>query len=120
MESKRMKEILSPGAPGTLGKTGKNTGPNVMKPLFSDVGDIQKTSDKLMFALLSIKFPACYDEDQAMDGHPTMFMKILHYVLFYSSAAVRNYLYSKDIDPMTVHMNDYKFMERTFYILVSI
>ena len=32
-------------------------GPNVMKAIFSDVGNIQKTSDKLMFALLSIKFP---------------------------------------------------------------
>ena len=54
-----------------------------------------------------------------MDGHPTMFMKILHYVLFYSSTAVRNYLYSKDIDPLTIHLNDYKFMERIFYIIVS-
>jgi hypothetical protein len=54
-----------------------------------------------------------------MDGHPTMFMKILHYVLFYSSNAVRNYLYSKEIDPLTIHMNDYKFMEKMFYILVS-
>jgi len=31
-------------------------GPN-MKAIFSDVGNMQKTSDKLMFALLSIKFP---------------------------------------------------------------
>ena len=38
-------------------------GPNVMKAIFSDVGNIQKTSDKLMFALLSIKFPGLYDEN---------------------------------------------------------
>lgn len=38
-------------------------GYNGMKAIFSDVGDIQKTSDKLMFALISIKFPTQYDED---------------------------------------------------------
>lgn len=36
--------------------------PSNQRPLFSEVGDIQKTSDKLMFALISLKFPACYDE----------------------------------------------------------
>ena len=60
-----------------------------------------------------------FQKFRAMDGHPTMFMKILHYVLFYSSNAVRNYLYSKEIDPLTIHLNDYKFMERMFYIIVS-
>jgi hypothetical protein len=39
-------------------------GGNPMKPLFSDVGDIKKTSDKLMFALIRCKFPGCYDEAQ--------------------------------------------------------
>ena len=34
-----------------------------MKAIFSDVGDLQKTSDKLMFELISIKFPQNYDED---------------------------------------------------------
>lgn len=38
-------------------------GYNSMKALVSDVGDVQKTSDKLMFALISIKFPTKYDED---------------------------------------------------------
>lgn len=88
-----------------------------MKPLFSDVGDLQKSSDKLMFALISQKFPGQYDEDQALNGHPSMYMKILHYVIFFSSNAVKNYLYSKEIDPMTIHYNDQKFMERIFYIL---
>ena len=55
-----------------------------------------------------------------MDGHPTIFMKVLHYVLFYASSNVRNYLYSKEIDPMTIHMNDQKFMERTFFILTNL
>ena len=34
------------------------------KAIFSDVGDLQKTNDKLMFALISIKFPTQYDEVQ--------------------------------------------------------
>ena len=47
-------------------------------------------------------------------------MKILHYVLFYSSTAVRNYLYSHEIDPMTIHLNDFKFMERIFFIMTNL
>jgi hypothetical protein len=35
-----------------------------MKAIFSDVGDLQKTSDKLMFALIKSKFPGQYDEQQ--------------------------------------------------------
>ena len=46
-------------------------------------------------------------------------MKILHYTLFFSSKAVTNYLYVQDIDPNTVHLNDYAFMERIMYITVS-
>lgn len=38
-------------------------GPNPMKALISEVGDLQKTSDKLMFALVAIRFPSQYDED---------------------------------------------------------
>jgi hypothetical protein len=34
-----------------------------MKALISEVGDLQKTSDKLMFALVAIRFPSQYDED---------------------------------------------------------
>ena len=40
------------------------SGGNPMKPLFSDVGDVRKTSDKLMFALIRCKFPGNYDEAQ--------------------------------------------------------
>ena len=46
-------------------------------------------------------------------------MKILHYALFYSSKAVTNYLYARDIDPNTILLNDYAFMERVIYITVS-
>ena len=40
----------------------KGRGPNTMKAIFSDVGDLQKTSDKLMFCLINSKFPGQYDE----------------------------------------------------------
>jgi hypothetical protein len=46
-------------------------------------------------------------------------MKILHYVIFFSSNAVKNYLYSKEIDPNTIHLNDFKFMERIFFIITN-
>ena len=42
----------------------KGRGPNTMKAIFSDVGDLQKTSDKLMFSLIKAKFPGQYDESQ--------------------------------------------------------
>jgi hypothetical protein len=73
-----------------------------------------------MFALISIKFPQQYLEDLAFEGHPMIFMKILHFSVFYASKGVANYLFSKDIDPNTIHLNDYKFMERIFYITVNI
>lgn len=63
MQSDQMKALLLHGNFGSIpGNT--NTGPNPMKPLFSDVGDLQKSSDKLMFALISCKFPGQYDEEQ--------------------------------------------------------
>jgi len=86
----------------------------------TSAGDVHRANDTLKQGLQSIKFPAPYDEQQAKTGHPAIFMKILHYVLFYSSSSVRNYLYSKDIDPNTVHLNDQKFMERVFYIVTDI
>jgi len=59
MHSTAMKEALTmPYKSGEeLGLSGKSRGLNPMKPLFSEIGDVQKTSDKLMFALISIKFP---------------------------------------------------------------
>mmetsp|Transcript_7024 Transcript_7024/g.11803 ORF Transcript_7024/g.11803 Transcript_7024/m.11803 type:complete len:288 (+) Transcript_7024:3-866(+) len=100
-----------------LGENPLAKGPNTLKPLFSEVGHIQKTSDKLMFALVACKFPSSYDEDQALDGHPSMFMKILHYAIFFSSTFVKNYLYSHEVDPKTIHLNDFKFMERVYFIM---
>lgn len=84
------------------------------------MGDLQRTSDKLMFALMSLKFPSEYAEDLALKGHPTIFMKILHYCLFFSSKIVTNYLYTKDIEPNTIYLNDYKFMERVMFITINI
>ena len=47
---------------------------------------------------------------RAATGHPTQFMKILHYALFVASASVRKYIIEKGIDPETVYLNDFKFM----------
>ena len=65
MDSKSMKDILSSPYPtnGDLALSGSKSGYNPMKPLFSEVGDLQKTSDKLMFALISVKFPSQYEEN---------------------------------------------------------
>jgi hypothetical protein len=46
-------------------------------------------------------------------------MKILHYAVFYCSSNVRAYLFSQGIDPNTVYLNDFKFMEKIFFIIVS-
>ena len=65
MHSGAMKAALT--YPANMTDDSMNTssckGFNVMKAIISDVGDMQKTSDKLMFALISIKFPQGYDED---------------------------------------------------------
>ena len=45
-------------------------------------------------------------------------MKILHYTLFVLSPPVRKYLIRKGVDPDTVYLNDFKFMQRVFHILV--
>ena len=49
-----------------------------------------------------------------------MFMKILHFAVFYASGKVRNYLYSQEIDPQTIHLNDFKFMERMMFIITNL
>ena len=48
--------------------------------------------------------------------NPTVFMKILHFSLFKLNI---NYMLQKAVDPNTVKLTDYKFMERVFYINVS-
>lgn len=55
---------------------------------------------------------------RAIKGHPTIFMKIINYSLFVASASVKNYLFSKGVDPDTVYLNDFKFMSKVFKILV--
>ena len=51
-------ELTGLGAGSSKGFAGTKN-----KAIISEVGDMQKTSDKLMFALISIKFPGQYDED---------------------------------------------------------
>lgn len=55
-----------------------------------------------------------------MDGHPTIFMKILHFAVFYASSNVKNFLYSHEVDPDTIHLNDFKFMEKMYYICTNL
>ena len=47
---------------------------------------------------------------RAESGHPTQYMKILHYVIFVASASVKRYVVEKGVDPDTVYLNDFKFM----------
>ena len=47
-------------------------------------------------------------------------MKIINYSLFVASSSVKNYLFSKGVDPDTVYLNDYKFMKKIFKIMVNI
>ena len=55
----------------------------------------------------------------AKEGHPTQFLKVLHYALFGASTAVKQYLFANGVDPDTIHLNDYKFFKTVIYILVS-
>lgn len=54
-----MKSALTHEVPGN-DQYGSVSSYNPQKSLISDIGNMQKTSDKLMFALISIKFPAAY------------------------------------------------------------
>lgn len=56
---------------------------------------------------------------RAKAGHPTIFLKALHYALFGASNVVKKHLLDSGIDPDTVHLNDYKFFKAIVYILVS-
>ena len=60
-----------------------------------------------------------YHTFRAKDGHPTMFLKIVHYALFGSSSSVRDYMFANGVDKDTVHLNDLKFFKSVTYILVS-
>ena len=57
--------------------------------------------------------------NRAKDGHPTQFLKILHYALFGSSTVVRDHLFNNGIDRDIVHLNDIKFVKSVIYLLVS-
>ena len=55
----------------------------------------------------------------AKEGHPTQFLKVLHYALFGASKAVCDYLYSNGVSRDVVHLNDLQFLKSCLYILVS-
>ena len=57
--------------------------------------------------------------NRAKLGHPTIFLKVLHYALFGASQSVKAHLFAKGVDPDTIHLNDMKFFKTIVYILVS-
>ena len=57
---------------------------------------------------------------RAKTGHPTEFLKVIHYTLFGASQKVTKYLFANGVDPETQYLPDVKFMTRVFAILVSI
>ena len=64
--------------------------------------------------------PIVSAEYRAKEGHPTVFLKILHWAFFNTSAAVKHHMFKQGVDPDTIHLNDLKFFKAIKYILVSI
>ena len=57
--------------------------------------------------------------DRAKEGHPTQFLRVLHYAMFGCSGIVREYMFSNGVDRDIVHLNDLKFFKTLVHILVS-
>jgi hypothetical protein len=91
----------------------------MMKSLISRAGDLSKNNDRLKFALVSIRYPQQYDETLAKEGHPSVFLKILHWAFFNTSPTVKQFLFTNGVDPDIIHLNDMKFFKAIVYILVS-
>ena len=64
-------------------------------------------------------YPQKYDERMAIEGHPTVFMQILHHFIFKASTAVKNYLIQKEILLSVTKESDQKFMQKVFFILTN-
>mmetsp|Transcript_9405 Transcript_9405/g.6770 ORF Transcript_9405/g.6770 Transcript_9405/m.6770 type:complete len:113 (+) Transcript_9405:3-341(+) len=110
-----IKDILAHSyTPDSFNNTFTSHGSSTSKTLFGKTGDINKNNDRLKFALISIRFPTNYDEERALDGHPTIFLKIIHYAVFGYSPIVKSHLFvDNSVDRDVVHLNDYKFMQKT-------
>ncbi len=52
-------------------------------------------------------------------GHPSVFLKVLHFVIFTASPQVKNHLVSHGVDPDTVHLPDRKFLPVVLQMLVT-
>ena len=57
-------------------------------------------------------------DDRAKEGHPTQFLRVLHYAMFGCSGIVRDYMFSNGVDRDIVHLNDLKFFKTLVHILV--
>ena len=58
--------------------------------------------------------------NRAQAGHPTQFLKIIHYAIFGSSPIVRDHLFANGIDKDVIHLNDMKFFKIAMNVLVSV
>mmetsp|Transcript_24067 Transcript_24067/g.32795 ORF Transcript_24067/g.32795 Transcript_24067/m.32795 type:complete len:157 (+) Transcript_24067:27-497(+) len=97
------------------------SGGSPCRSLVGKTGDINKNNDRLKFSLINIRFPSVYDEEKALVGHPTIFLKILHFSLFSYSPVVKSHMFLQhNVDRDIVHLNDYKFMQKALSLLVSI
>ena len=55
----------------------------------------------------------------AKEGHPTVFLKVLHFALFGASHSVRDHLFANGVSKDVVYLNDIKFFKSVLFTLVS-
>ena len=55
---------------------------------------------------------------RSKEGHPTQFLRILHYALFGYSSPVRDYIFESGVTRDVVHLNDLKFFKTITHTLV--
>jgi len=56
-------------------------------------GDLNKNMQLLREALISIKYPNECHEEEWKAGHPTEFLKFIHFALFHASVSVCEHLF---------------------------
>ena len=102
----------------TLDQIFKNgSGLPMKKDIVEGLDDI---CEKLKNRLVECEFPLEIDDYKIMGGHPSVFMKIIHHLLFEYNVKVKNLIFSKGIDPQVVELSDWKFIERVMFILPNI
>jgi hypothetical protein len=85
--------------------------------LISRQGDVNKNIHLLADALTQCKYPNNYSIDAWKAGHPTEFLKILHFALFHLSQHVYQHLMANGVDQDTLVLPDNQFMARVLFIM---